>query len=146
MAANGPDFEWFTDPADARAYLEELGRLWVVWLVALVGLLVFDGVLLLLTALGLVVAWLVLARPLQRRTTRLVGEEDDAADDGGQGATTRGRERDRILRELTLGKTPLPAALEKVGADPRWAYLRYVVVALTVLGFAYLVFGFLGSS
>lgn len=146
MAANSREIEWFTDPADARAYLEDLGRLWVTWLVALVGLLVFDGVLLLLTALALVIAWLVLARPMQRRASRLVGDESEATAGGRQGATTRGRQRDRILRELTAGRAPLPAALEETGADPRWVYLRYVVITLTVLGFAYLVLGFLGST
>jgi hypothetical protein len=145
MQSDDPDFQWFTDASDARAYLSEIGKLWVAWLLALAALLAFDGFLLIVAAFAVVAGWLILARPLQRRAARLV-EVEPPEGEGWQASTARGRQRDRVLRELTVGKAPLDAALEEIGVSPSWAYARYVVLVMTIVAFIYVIRGFATGS
>jgi len=146
MPAKTPAPDWtFVDAADARAYLADLVRLWVGWLVALAALLVFDGLMLLVTAVGVVVGWFVLARPFSRRAAALAGNEPSPAA-GQEDATAQGKERDRYLRELTSGRAPLEAAVRDAGVSERWVYLRYVVIAATIVGFVLVFRGFVGGG
>jgi hypothetical protein len=145
MQDDDHDFQWFTDAADARAYLDEIGRLWIAWLLALAALLAFDGLLLVVTAFAVVAAWLILAKPLQRRAARLV-EDEPPEEEGWQAAASRGKHRDQVLRELTVGRVPLETSLLAIGASPWWAYARYGVITLTVVAFIYVIRGFAYGS
>lgn len=145
MQADDPDFQWFTDAADARAYLNEIGRLWIAWLLALAALLAFNGFLLVVTAFAVVAAWLILAQPLQQRAARFV-EAEPPEGEGWQASTSRGKKRDRVFREFSVGRAPLEAALQEIGVSRRWADARYVVIALTLVAFIYVIRGFAAGS
>ena len=114
----------FDGPADARAYLREVGTLWAVWIVGLAAVMFTHGVTLIIVAAALLVSLLMLARPLLPRTEILVPENR-------RGGTTR----DRVLRELAYGVAPMEAALDTAGYSPRWIVVRHLVIALTVLAF-----------
>jgi hypothetical protein len=144
MEADDLNGRWFTDAADARGYLNETGRLWTAWLVVLASQLALDGIWLVVSAVALLAAWLVLGRPLQRRAAALVDDESEDATEDRQTAAARGKQRDRIMRELIIGQAPLEAALAINGSSPRWAYARIVVIALTIAAFVVIIrdFGF----
>lgn len=128
----------FSNPADARDYLREVGLLWGIWVVGLMAVLFTHGVSLLIVAVMLLTALLVLARPLLPRTEKLVPEnrrEGGAIDAALRGGTTR----DRVLRELAYGAAPMEAALRTAGLSPRWVMARHVVIALTLLAFVYVI-------
>jgi hypothetical protein len=144
MEADDLNGRWFTDAADARGYLNEIGRLWTAWLVVLASQLALDGIWLVVSAVALLAAWLVLGRPLQRRAAALVDDESEDATEDRQTAAAMGKQRDRIMRELIIGQAPLEAALAINGSSPRWAYARIVVIALTIAAFVVIIreFGF----
>ena len=130
----------FDGPSDAGTYLRQVGTLWAVWVVGLGGLLVTQAVILIAWAVVVFAALLLLARPIQARAEKAVPEnqvEGGAVNTALRGGTTR----DRALRELAYGTAPLRIALRTVGASERWVILRHVVVALTILGMVYVVFG-----
>ena len=130
----------FDGPQDARTYLREVGLLWLVWVLGLGVILVTSGLPLILVSLGVLATVLLLARPLLSRSESLVpvnAREDKAALSALRGGTTR----DRVLRELAYGSEPVRAALAAAGLSKRWLVARHVVVAATILGLVYVLFG-----
>jgi hypothetical protein len=130
----------FDGPDDARLYLRQIGTLWAAWVVALVGLLIAHAFVLIVWGVVAVVGLLLLARPIQARAERVVPEnqvEGGAVNTALRGGTTR----DRALRELAYGTAPMRVALETAGLSQRWVVTRHLVVAVTLLGMAYVVFG-----
>jgi hypothetical protein len=130
----------FDGPADARAYLREVGRLWALWVVGVVAILVTHGVLLIALAVAVLVALLVGAAPLWNRVEKLVPvnrREGGRVAAAWRGGTTR----DRVLRELAYGDRPIRAALKTAGLSPAWIAARHVVVAGTVIAFVFVVLG-----
>ena len=130
----------FDGPDDARSYLREASTVWVVWILALVGLMVTHAVVLAVWAVIGLTTLLIVARPLQRRAERLVPEnkvEAGKVNTAMRGGTTR----DRVLRELFYGTGPVRAALDTAGMSQRWVVIRHLVVALTILAMIYVVFG-----
>ncbi len=128
----------FDGPVDARAYLREVGRVWVVWVVGLLAVLATHGTTLILISIGLIVMLLLLARPLLIRAENLVPvnkKEGNAAQIALRGGTTR----DRVLREFAYGRTPIQAALTTAGFNRRWVLARDVVIAATIVGLVYVV-------
>lgn len=128
----------FDDPADAKGYLREVGALWAVWVFGLIAVLLTHGTALFVIAAALLIALLVLARPLLPRTEGLVPENRK---EGGKMETALrgGTTRDRVLRELAYGDAPMSAALEAAGLNRRWIIVRHLVIALTLLAFLYVV-------
>ena len=105
----------FDSAEDARTYLSEVSRLWVVWIIALAGLLVTHAIVLIVWAVASLVALVIVARPLQRRAEEAVPEnrvEGGKIDTALRGGTTR----DRALRDYFYGTEPLRLAL-KTGGD-----------------------------
>lgn len=129
----------FDGPDDARMYLREVSILWVVWIVALIGLMMTNAVLLVVWAVVVLVALVLLARPLQRRAERMAPEYKV---EGGKlnTALRGGTNRDRILRELFYGTGPLIAALETAAMSRRWVAIRHLVVVLTIAALLYVIF------
>lgn len=130
----------FEGPDDARSYLREIGLLWSVWVVGLVAILLTHGGILILSSIGVIVTLLTLARPLLARTEKLVpvnSREGNAAQAALRGGTTR----DRVLRELAYGSEPVRAALDTAGLSQRWLIARHAVVAVTILGLVFVLFG-----
>jgi hypothetical protein len=124
----------FNGPDDARAYLREVGLLWSVWVLGLIAVLVTHGFALVLVAVGLLAILIRLARPLLPRTEGLVPvntKEGGVLDSALRGGTTR----DRVLRELAYGTTPIRAALDAAGLSPRWIGARHLVIAVTLFAF-----------
>ena len=126
---------WFTDGADARKYLGEVGRLWGLWIVGLAALAVSGGPVAVIFGLGLLVALYVQMGPLQRRAKARFAEETAAT--GKDRGLTRA---DRALRELMYGTKPYAEALETAGV---WSGLRVVPfiawVATVIAGIAVVV-------
>ena len=60
----------FDDPDDARAYLREVGVLWVTWIVGLMGLMLTHAVVLVVWGVVVLVALYFAVRPLKRRAER----------------------------------------------------------------------------
>jgi len=130
----------FAGAQDARLYLRQIGTLWAVWVVGLFGLLLTDALLLIIWAVVIIGTLLILARPIQARAEEIVPKnevEGGAVDTALRGGTTR----DRALRELAYGTHPLRVALVTAGYSPRWVMARHFVVAMTILGLVYTVFG-----
>ena len=125
----------FNGPGDARSYLREVGKLWGLWVVGLVAVLLSHGIALVVLSIGLLVSLMVLARPLLPRTEALVPvnrKEGGVVESALRGGTTR----DRVLRDLAYGIAPIRAALAVAGLDPRWVLARHLVIAITLLAFA----------
>lgn len=130
----------FDGPEDARVYLREVSTVSVVWVIGLAGLLITQALLLIAWAVVVFVALFLAARPLQRRAEELV--PDNTVEAGRVNTVLRGgTTRDRVLRDLFYGTKPLRTALAECGMSQRWIVLRHLVVALTILAMAYVVFG-----
>lgn len=130
----------FDTESDARRYLREVGRLWAAWMVGLGGLLLTNALLLLGWAVVTLAALVVLARPIQRRAEALVPVnkvEGGKVDTIFRGGTTR----DRAIRDLAYGTEPMRAALQTAGYSQHWVFARHFVLAMTLLGFIYVVAG-----
>ncbi len=130
----------FDSPDDARTYMREVITLWVAWAVGLAGLLATNAGILAAWAVVTLVTLFLLARPIQRRAEQVVPvsqPEGGVVNTALRGGTTR----DRALRELLYGTGPQRVALKMAGMSQRWVGLRHLVVALTFLGMAYVVFG-----
>lgn len=144
MASN-PDADWtggewrFADADDARSYLRDVTKLWLGWLVTLLALVTLGGYFLVITAFAVVVVWLLLARPMQARAAKFVPEAEDGA--SWQETALRNKQRDRAVRELAAGKAPLEAALHTAGLSPVLAYARWIMVAVTVAAFYWVLRG-----
>jgi len=114
--------------------------LWSTWVIGLIVLLLTHGLVLVAVAVVLMVVLVALARPMHARVVRAVPE--NAREGGAVSAALRGgTTRDRALRELTYGDRPMRAALEAIGASPRWVGLRHGVVALTLIAFIFVFIG-----
>ena len=130
----------FDGEPDARRYLREIALLWSAWLVGLGGLLLSNAVVLLIWAVVTLTALVVLARPIQRRAEAIVPVnkvEGGKVDTVFRGGTTR----DRAIRDLAYGTEPMRIALETVGYSQRWVLIRHFVLAMTLVGFFFVVFG-----
>lgn len=130
----------FGDEADARRYLREVGLLWLAWIIGLSGLLLSSALALFLWAVVTLGTLLFLARPLQRRAETMVPQnkvEGGKVDTVLRGGTTR----DRVLRDLAYGTEPVLAALRTTGHSEHWVFARHVVIAVTLLGFLFVVLG-----
>lgn len=130
----------FDGTEDARTYLREVSTLWVTWIVGLAGLLITHAVLLFVWAVVVLVSLFFVARPLQRRAEQAVPEnqvEGGVVNTALRGGTTR----DRALRDYFYGTAPLREALRMTGMSERWVVMRHLVIALTLLGLVYVVFG-----
>lgn len=129
--------DWgFADATDASAYLREVGVVWATWVVALVGLVISRGVLVLVIGAAVLAALIWAARPLQSRAARLVPEDSVV---GGRRSFLIGRstERDLVLRQLAYGEAPLRTAVELTGSGRWWLTGRVVVVGLTIVTFVW---------
>jgi hypothetical protein len=130
----------FDSPDEAMIYLREVSRLWVLWIVALAGLMVTNAVLLIVWAVLILVALALAVRPLQRRAEELVPE--NTVEGGKVNTVLRGgTTRDRALRDYLYGTKPLQAALDAAGISRHWVMIRHLVVLLTLLSLVYVVFG-----
>jgi hypothetical protein len=91
----------------------------------------------------LVIALLIwLARPLHARVVRIV-PEDDVVGSSRSLVVGRGTKRDRALRAFAYGTGPLGEAVELTGSGRWWLHVRSVIVAATVVAFAWTVLTFL---
>lgn|GEM_PF-2163111 len=126
----------FGDISDASAYLREVGRLWAIWVVGLVGLVTGRGLLLVGLGIAVLGALLWAARPLQVRAMRLV-PEDSVVSGGRSLLVGRRTERDLVLRQLAYGAAPLRAAIGLTGSPGWWLATRWVVLGLTVAAFGF---------
>ena len=128
----------FSDAQDARAYLGEVARLWAVWVVGLVVILLSHGTVLVVASISVLVGLIVLARPLLPRTEALVPvnkREGGAARAALRGGTTR----DRVLRDLAYGDKPMRAALATADLSLWWLAARHSVIAATLIAFVFVV-------
>lgn len=130
----------FHSPSDAREFLRQIARVWVVWL-TLLAILAFavspwnwvvGGVLLVLL--------LFLISPIQQRVDRDV-PQDGFDETRASLFLGRGTRRDRALRAMLSGSGPMASALRASGADSRWVWLRHFVFVATIVATAYLLFG-----
>jgi len=130
----------FDTPEEAMVYLREVSTLWVVWIVALAGLMVTHAIVLIVWAVTVLVALYFATRPLQQRAEELVPE--NTVEGGKVNTVLRGgTTRDRALRDYLYGTKPLESALEAAGVSRHWVMIRHVVVLLTLLSLVYVVFG-----
>lgn len=127
----------FGDVDDARAYLGEVGRLWLGWLAGLGVLVLSTGWGVLIGGVAVMVLLVWLSRPLQARTDRLVAESTPGA--GHREAAGWGSERERTMRRLAYGAEPIAAAVELTGSGRWWLVARWVMIAATVAAVAYVV-------
>jgi len=140
--SNAGDDSWFSDAADARQYIGEVGKLWFVWLLGLGALAASSGVAALVVGVVLLVAMFILMSPLQNRIQERYGSDPD-------GRTIPKREtlssRDKALRDLTYGRAPFAEAVDKRGL---WAGLKlvpWVVVITTLVAAAIVAIQWLGG-
>lgn len=126
---------WFSDRDDAREYVSQIVRLWVVWIVGLAALFAVTGWYVLLVGvviIGVLIWWV---RPIQARAAAI----DDPAEvvEGAGGRFARGRTRGELaLRVLLYGEAPLAEAVDEFGMWSGWLWVRRGVIALTALAFA----------
>ncbi len=121
----------FDGPQDARTYLTEVGRLWAAWVLGMAALFLTSALALLLAGAAVIAALVALARPLQRRAEVIV---PDSSSESGEGVRAGRTDRDRALRALAYGETPLRTAVTLAGASAGWLVARRVVVVLTFVG------------
>lgn len=126
---------WFSDKDDARSYLVDLTRLWVVWIAGLIALfavkswyVLFVGVVI----IGLLI-WLV--RPIQARAAAIDDPGETVEGSGGRfgGARTRG---EMALRVLLYGEAPLAEAINDYGMWSGLIWVRRVVIGISAVAFA----------
>ncbi len=130
----------FHSPSDAREFLGQIARVWVVWL-ALLAILAFAGspwnwavgVVLLVILMFLIV-------PIQHRVDRDI-PQDGFDENRASLFLGRGTRRDRALRAMLGGAGPMASALRASGADARWVWLRHLVFVTTIAAAIYLLFG-----
>ncbi len=120
---------WFVDAADAKKYVGEAGRVWIVWLIGLMALLRTSGGRTFAVAGILLVALFVLMQPLQQRV-------QDRFEDDSDGRNVPRRQtlssRDKALRELTYGRRAFSEAVSKAGWWQPLTAIPWVVIALTL--------------
>ncbi len=130
----------FHSPSDAREFLGQIARVWVVWLTLLAILAFAVSPWNWVTGGGLLVLLLFLISPIQQRVDREV-PQDGFDETRASLFLGRGTRRDRALRAMLSGSGPMASALRASGADARWVWLRHIVVVATIAAAAYLLFG-----
>jgi len=127
---------WFSDRDDARKYLTEIIRIWVVWVVGLAALFFVSGWNVLIAGIVVIAVLVWLVQPIQRRAAGIDDPGEIVEGTGGRfgGARTRG---EVALRVLLYGEAPISEAIESFGAWPGWLWIRRFVVAITVVAFAF---------
>ncbi len=120
----------FSTAADARAYLGEVGRLWLGWLAGLAVLVLSTGWGVVIGGVAVMLLLVWLSRPLQARTDRLVTE--GATGSGASAASGWGSDRERAMRRLAYGAEPLAAAVAVAGAGRWWLAARWLMLGVTV--------------
>jgi len=132
---------WFRDADDARAYLREVGRLWLAWIVTLALLfLVQHWWALLAIGIGFLIGMSIIGRPLQERAQRIA--DPDAKVRSGRG----GRRKDVALRQLMYGEGPLRQAIALTGRPSLILWVRRLVLAGTVLAFLWVMVGLFAAT
>ncbi|HEY5728061.1 MAG TPA: hypothetical protein VIV08_05565 [Acidimicrobiia bacterium] len=132
-----------TTAAEARAYLGEVGRLWLGWMAGLAVLVLSTGWGVLIGGVAVMVLLVWLSRPLQARTDRLMAGGAlvvDAPSPSGWGSP-----RERTMRRLAYGAEPIAAAVELAGAGRWWLVARWVMIAATVAAVAMVVWTAAGT-
>lgn len=129
---------WFSDRDDAKDYVFQIVRLWVVWIAGLVALFAVTGWYVLFVGIVVIGVLIVLVRPIQARAAGI----DDPAEvvEGAGGRFGRGRTRGELaLRVLLYGEAPLAEAVNEYGQWAGWLWVRRGVIALTAVAFAFVV-------
>lgn len=121
---------WFDDEADAKRYLGEVGRLWIVWLLGLAALAFSRGLTAGAVGLALLVAMFILMSPLQNRVHARYGDDEKARRVAARQTLSA---RDRALRELTYGRAPFAEAIDKRGMWSGYKAIPWVVIAATLI-------------
>jgi hypothetical protein len=119
-----------TTAAEARAYLGEVGRLWLGWLAGLAVLVLSTGWGVVIGGVAVMALLVWLSRPLQARTDRLVA--DGVVGGDAPSAAGWGSPRERTMRRLAYGAEPIAAAVELAGAGRWWLAARWVMIGATV--------------
>jgi hypothetical protein len=136
---------WFRDADDARAYLGEVGRLWLAWIVTLVLLfLVQQWWALLGIGIAFLVGMAVLGRPLQARALRIPGKA--ANDRSGPERGKASSRRDAALRQLMYGEAPLREAIALSRATTLLIWVRRLMIVATVIAFVFVMVGLFSAS
>ena len=132
----------FDDAQDARAYLGEIKRLWAAWVVGLAALFLTSAIFVLVAGVVVVVALLLLARPLQRRAEMVVPADTVIPATRRGRFANRGTHRDKVLRALVYGEGPISDAVEMAGATRLWLAGRRLLLAVTFVALFGVVFQF----
>lgn len=126
---------WFSDGADARSYVFELTRLWVVWILGLVALFAVQAWYVLLVGVVVIALLIWLVRPIQARAAAIDDPGETVEGSGGR----FGRDRTRgemALRVLLYGEAPLAEAVDEFGLWPGLIWVRRFVIAISAVAFA----------
>ncbi len=126
---------WFSDHDDARSYVFELSRLWVVWILGLVALFAVQSWYVLLAGVVVIGLLIWLVRPIQARAAAIDDPGEMVERSGGRfgGARTRG---EMALRVLLYGEAPLSEAVNEFGLWWGLIWVRRVVIAISAVAFA----------
>ena len=144
MSQTPAESEWgFADPQDAARYLQELLRLWVVWIAGLAVLMTNSGWILVVGGVAVIGLLLWFARPIQRRAEALV--PTDSAYDKGSLVRGKGTTRDRAIKALAYGEEPLEEAVDLTGQSGAWLFGRKGMIAITAIAFGVVVLQAFGS-
>ena len=133
---------WFSDHADARSYVFELTRLWVVWILGLVALFAVQAWYVLLVGVVVIALLIWLVRPIQARAAAIDDPGETVEGSGGR----FGRDRNRgemALRVLLYGEAPLAEAVAEFGLWPGLIWVRRFVIAISAVAFALVLFDIL---
>lgn len=132
---------WFRDAEDARSYLTEVGRLWLVWIATLALLFLFQQWWALLAiGAGFLLGIVVLGRPLQERAQR-VADPDAMTGSALQTALGKNRKRDMALRRLMYGEAPLREAIALTGTTSLLIWVRRLILVATAAAFVWVMVG-----
>lgn len=126
---------WFSDRNDARDYVFQIARLWVVWLIGLGALFAITGWYVLLAGVAVIAVLIWLVRPIQVRAAGIEDSAEVVEETGGRFGGGRTRS-DAALRALLHGEAPLAEAVNEYGMWSGWLWARRGVVVLTAFAFA----------
>ena len=128
--------KWFSDRVDARSYVFELTRLWVVWIVGLVALIAVQSWHVLLAGVVVIGLLIWLVRPIQARAAAIDDPGETVDGSGGRfgGARTRG---EMALRVLLYGEAPLAEAVNEFGLWSGLIWVRRLVIGISAVAFAF---------
>lgn len=126
---------WFSDKDDARTYLVDLTRLWVVWIAGIIALFAVKSWYVLLVGVFIIGLLIWLVRPIQARAAAIDDPGEVVEGSGGRfgGARTRG---EMALRVLLYGEAPLSEAINEYGMWSGLIWVRRGVIAVSAVAFA----------